>query len=95
MQHSHLKVDLLMSRFSPRVQAIVDSITSFAGMVLVALLAWRSFLEALAVKQLNIVSSLIKIPAFPFYYVVALGFVVLCLVTATQVIQYIEKAVKG
>jgi TRAP-type C4-dicarboxylate transport system permease small subunit len=94
-QQSHLKVDLVMSRFSPKVQAIVDSMTSLAGICIVALIAWRSLIEGFAVKQLNIISSLVKIPAFPFYYVVALGCAVLCLVMMTQVIQSIEKAMKG
>jgi TRAP-type C4-dicarboxylate transport system permease small subunit len=95
VQKSHLKVDLVMSRFSPRVQAVVDSITSFVGLLMVALIAWRSFVEAMAVKQLNIISSLLKIPAFPFYYVVSLGCAVLGLVMAAQMIQNIEKAAKG
>ena len=95
VQHSHLKVDLLMSRFSSRVQAVVDGITSLAGLVMVALIAWRSFLEGMAVQQLNIISSLVKIPAFPFYYVIALGAALLCLVMVTHLIQNIERAVKG
>jgi len=94
VQHSHLKVDLVMSRFSPRVQAIVDAITCFAGLCMVALIAWRSVLEAVMVQQLNIISSLLKIPAFPFYYVVAVGCALLCLVMVTQVIQSIKKAVQ-
>jgi TRAP-type C4-dicarboxylate transport system permease small subunit len=95
VQQSHLKVDLVMSLFSPRVQALVDSMTSFAGLCMVALIAWRSFLEALAVQQLNIISSLLGIPTFPFYYVVSLGSLLLCLVMATQVIQNIGRAVRG
>ena len=45
VQEGHLKVDLVMTHFSPRVQAIVDSITSCAGLILVALIAWRGFLR--------------------------------------------------
>jgi TRAP-type C4-dicarboxylate transport system permease small subunit len=95
VQYSHLKVDLVVSFFSPRVQAVVDSITSFAGLVMVALIAWRSFMEAIAVEQLHIVSSLVRIPAFPFYFVISLGCALLCLVMATHVIQHMEKAVRG
>jgi TRAP-type C4-dicarboxylate transport system permease small subunit len=94
-QQSHLKVDLVVSRFSPRVQAIVDGLTTLAGMVMVAFIAWRSFMEAIVVKELNIVSSLIKIPAFPFYYVIAMGSALLCLVMVGQVLEHIGKAVKG
>ena len=95
VQRSHLKVDLVMSKFSSRVQAVVDGITVFAGMIMVALFAWRSFLEALAVQELNIISSLLKIPAYPFYHVIALGCALLCIVMITQVIENIHKAVRG
>ena len=94
-QHGHLRVDLVVSRFSPRVQAVFDSITSMVGLMVVALIAWRSFVEGSAVRELNIISSLLKIPAFPFYYVVAVGSALLCLVMVTQVVQHIHKAVNG
>jgi TRAP-type C4-dicarboxylate transport system permease small subunit len=94
-QQGHLRVDLVVSRFSPRMQAVFDSITSMVGLIIVALIAWRSFLEGLAVRQLNIISSLLKIPAFPFYYVVAAGCALLCLVMVAQFIRDINKAVNG
>jgi TRAP-type C4-dicarboxylate transport system permease small subunit len=94
-QHSHLRVDLVMSRFSPRVQALVDGMTTLAGFAMVGLIAWRSLIEAMAVKDLDIVSSLLRIPAFPFYYVIALGSALLALVMVIQIIQYFGKAVRG
>lgn len=95
IQQGHLKVDLVMTHFSPRVQAIVDSITSCAGLIMVALIAWRGLLEGMAVQQLHIVSSLLKLPAFPFYYILALGCAMLCLVMVTNLIQNIDKVIKG
>ena len=94
-QRSHLKVDLVISIFSPRVQALFDTLTGLAGLIMVVLITWRNFIEAVAIRQLNIVSSLVKIPAFPFYYVIALGCAVLCLVMAVQVVQEFRKAIQG
>jgi TRAP-type C4-dicarboxylate transport system permease small subunit len=94
-QQGHLKVDLVVMRFSNRVQAVFDSLTLSVGMIMVALIAWRSLMEGLAVRELNIISSLLKIPAFPFYYVVAAGSALLCLMMAGQLIQNINKAVNG
>jgi TRAP-type C4-dicarboxylate transport system permease small subunit len=93
-ERSHLKVDLVMSLFSPRVQAIVDTMTGLAGLIVIALITWRNFIEALAIKELNIVSSLVKIPAYPFYYVISLGCAILCLVMVTQFIENIGKGIK-
>lgn len=95
VQQEHLKVDLVMTHFSPRVQAIVDGITSCASLIMVALIAWRGFLEGMAVQRLHIISSLLKLPAFPFYYVLVVGCAMLCLVMVTHLIQNIDKAVKG
>lgn len=92
-EKSHLKVDLVVDRFSPRVQAVLDSLTTLAGLCMVALIAWRSFLEGMAVQEMNLISSLIKIPAYPFYYVIAAGSVMLCVVMAIQFSQYLTKAV--
>jgi TRAP-type C4-dicarboxylate transport system permease small subunit len=94
VERSHLRVDLVMMLFPPRVQAVVDSVTSLAGLCLVGLITWRSFLEAVAVKDLHIESSLLRIPAYPFYYVMAVGFGVLCLVMVMQWIEGLGKAVK-
>lgn len=92
-EKSHLKVDLVLDRFSPWVQAVIDSLTTLAGLCLVALIAWRSFLEGMAVQEMNLISSLIKIPAYPFYYVIAAGSAMLCVVMAIQISQHLTKAV--
>src|SRR5690606_10079135 len=49
-EKSHLKVDLVVERFPPRVQGLIDSLTTVVGLCLVALIAWRSFLEGRAVQ---------------------------------------------
>ncbi|PKN32514.1 MAG: hypothetical protein CVU61_17745 [Deltaproteobacteria bacterium HGW-Deltaproteobacteria-19] len=94
VERSHLKVDLVMIMLPARVQAIVDSLTLLAGLCLVGLISWRSFLEAMVVKELNIESSLLRIPAYPFYYVMAVGFAILCLVMVVQFVEVVGKAVK-
>ena len=94
VERQHLKVDLVMMMFPPRVQAVVDALTMLAGLCLVGLITWRSFLEAGAMKDLNIESSLLRIPAYPFYYVMAVGFALLCLVMVMQWIEEMGKAVK-
>lgn len=93
-EKSHLKVDLVIERFSPRVQSIIDSLTTLAGLCLIILIAYQSFLEGRAVQELNLISSLIKLPAYPFYYVVAAGCIMLSLVMLCQLAQHLVKAVR-
>jgi TRAP-type C4-dicarboxylate transport system permease small subunit len=92
-ENSHLQVDLLVNRFPARVQGVIDTLTATVCLCLVALIAWRSFLEGLAVQQMHLISSLIKIPAYPFYYVVAAGCVMLCLVVVVRIMEHLGKAV--
>ncbi len=94
VERSHLRVDVVMIMFPPRVQSFVDSITSLAGLCLVGLMAWRGFVEATVVKDLHIESSLLGIPAFPFYYVMAAGFAMLCMVMMIQFAEDLSKAVR-
>jgi TRAP-type C4-dicarboxylate transport system permease small subunit len=92
---AHLKVDSLVSHFSPRLQAITDSFTYLIGLAICVIIGWRSFMEGVDLKRLNVVTSLLEVPVSPFYIVLALGFAVLSLVMVAQLIQYIAKAVKG
>ena len=90
----HLKVGLVMSRFSARVQAIVNSITLLASLCLCVFITWRSFLESMTSLRLGSTSSLLEVPDYPFYFMLTLGFTMLCLAIATELIQNIAKELK-
>lgn len=94
VKNGHVAVDLLVNRFSPRTQAVFDCITYFLGLGVCALISWRSFLEVPIVFRLNQSSIYLHVPVYPFYFILALGIAVLCLVMLTQLIQSIRKAVK-
>lgn len=91
----HVKVELFMSRFSPRVQAVCDSINYLAGLVLYGLIAWQSYSESFLVWKMDYASGILDVPVFPFYWVLTLGCAVLCLVIIAQMIQSAAKVVKG
>lgn len=92
---AHLKIDSVVSRFPPRLQAITDSFTYLIGLAICVIIGWRSLVEGIDLKRLNLVTSLLEVPVFPFYIVSALGFAILSLVMVAHLIQYIAKAVKG
>jgi TRAP-type C4-dicarboxylate transport system permease small subunit len=90
----HIAVDLVIERFSPRVQAITDSITLIISLAVCIILTWRSFVEAVITQNLRITSSLLDIPESIFRYVLAVGFAIVCIVAAFQVVENIAKVVK-
>jgi TRAP-type C4-dicarboxylate transport system permease small subunit len=95
VKNENITVDLIVPRFSPRVQAIFDSVTYLIGLVVVALISWRGFVEGIAVRQIGMDSLLLKIPEYPFYIVLGFGLAILCLVMLIQFVQHLNKAVKG
>jgi TRAP-type C4-dicarboxylate transport system permease small subunit len=94
VQGRHVKVELIMSRFSPRVQAICDSINYLVGLGFYGLIAWQSYSESFRVWEMNFVSGSLRVPFFPFYWVLAFGCAVLCLAIVTQMIQSVARVVK-
>jgi TRAP-type C4-dicarboxylate transport system permease small subunit len=91
----HVKVTLLLSRFRPRVQAILDSFTLFITLGVLAIMTWRGVLESLTIWDIHRESLLLKIPTYPFYWVMSLGFTFLCLVVLVQLVQSVAKAAKS
>jgi len=86
----HIVVDLVVSRFSPRVQALIDSLTTFLSFSLIGLITWRSILRARELWLKGEVSYLLSLPFFPFYYVLAFGCGVLSLVLLVQFIEGVK-----
>ena len=89
----HVKVTLLTSRLESRVQAILNSVMLFITFGFLVVMTWRGIAESLVIRQTNRQSLLLEIPVYPFYWVMALGLFVLCLIVLVQFIQSVIKAV--
>jgi TRAP-type C4-dicarboxylate transport system permease small subunit len=90
----HIAVDLVVDRFSPRVQAIIEIFTSLISVGICSILSWRGFVEAVITGRLKILSSQLDIPESPFRYVLAVGFAIVAVIALFQLIESIGKAVK-
>ena len=86
-----VKVDLVVARFKPRMQAVVDSLTILFSLVVGVIITWRSLTESLTLLQYNKVSSLLYIPTYIFYLIMSAGFTILCLVIITLLVKNIAK----
>ncbi|MGE5257621.1 MAG: TRAP transporter small permease subunit [Hyphomicrobiales bacterium] len=72
----HVGVDFLASRCSPRTQAVFQAITTFAGLLIIAILAWQGYVEGIHEKA---VSDQLRVPQWPFKLLVAAGGLLLLL----------------
>ncbi len=90
----HISVELVVERFSPKVQNRIEIGVLTATVVTLFVLSWRSFVEAVINMRLGITSSLLDVPESPFRYILAIGFTLVTVIALIQLIQDIAKEVK-
>jgi len=81
-------------RLPTRVRAYVDSFVHLLGIVLFALLAWRSYEYGRVLQDTGEVSMTQGIPFYPFVYAIALCCIPVCLVLLVELLKSVLKAVK-
>ncbi len=84
----HVGVDFLTSRYSPRIQAVLQAVTTLAGLVIIAILVWQGYLEGIHEKA---VSDQLRVPQWPFKLLVAVGGLLLWL---ELLLDFISSALK-
>jgi len=90
VQKDHISIDLLMSLLSPRVNAIFNSMTRVLGIGILAIMSWRTLVEADYTKVSGYTSQSLYIPIYPFLYAAALSFMVFCLVMVFNLYEHIK-----
>jgi len=88
-----ISVEVLISRFSRRVQAIVNCITYFLSLCFFSLVTWQSIVYIKIMFESNLVSAVLHIPAFPFVAALALGSLIFTLVILTDFLEYLSQVV--
>lgn len=95
LKKSNVRVDLIVGGLPQRVQAAFSSVTCFLSLVITAFFGWYTIPQGIYMLRLNRVSEMLDIPFFPFYFVVAFGFLILVFVLLANLIEFVHKAVKG
>jgi TRAP-type C4-dicarboxylate transport system permease small subunit len=95
VENRHIMIDEIIKRFPPRTVAIIDSITLLAVFGISALITWRLIISALFEYQFKtIISLMVRIPAYPFWWILAIAWIVFCLVLVNRVYENIREVVK-
>ena len=87
----HISIDLLTSRFPPKVQAILDPVIYLFGTGLFAFIAWGASVYAMRMWDAYRITGILPIPIYPFIFILALGSVLLALVLLVQFLDSIIK----
>lgn len=89
----HVDVNLVVSRFPQRAQAIVASVIGILSLGIWVLIAWQGSVYALEQLGIKEYSPALNMPLTPFRVVMVFGCVVLCLVLLLQLAKSVVKAV--
>jgi TRAP-type C4-dicarboxylate transport system permease small subunit len=89
----HVSVEVLTSRFSPKIQAILNCITYFLSFGFFSLITWQSIKYIRLMFKSNLISAVLHIPVFPFVAVLSLGSLVFSLVLLVDFLGYLSQVV--
>lgn len=91
-QRGHLSIDVLVSRFPAKARAIINAITCFFCIGLCGLIGWRSLVYAMHTWDRGHVTAILRIPLYPFVFVVAFGSILLGLVFLVHLLNWITES---
>jgi TRAP-type C4-dicarboxylate transport system permease small subunit len=91
----HIRVDIFMERLTPKGQALFDALTLFVGSWLVIILGWRAFMACLFMIRNDVRSPTLDVPIYPFYVIVAMGFISLFFSMIGIFVQKVTEAFKA
>jgi TRAP-type C4-dicarboxylate transport system permease small subunit len=84
---SHITVDILVSRFSQKAQAVIGRINHIISFFMISGIAVMCIVKGLELKDVSEASQLLKVPNYPFAFFLVLGFAVLCLEYVLDIIK--------
>lgn len=91
----HIMVSVLVERFSPRVQGLVDTVMSSISLYFTILLARETFAFAARMMAKGYSTGLLRLPIAPSIYIVGIGFAMLALVLLSDLVNAVLLVVKG
>ena len=89
----HIRIDFIVSRFSPRARAFVDSITTLVGIGILSLITWQSILYAESLRAGGDTTSVFLIPLYPSVWVVVFGSAIFCLAFIVDLLNHLAQVV--
>jgi TRAP-type C4-dicarboxylate transport system permease small subunit len=91
LEKGHVTIDVLTSHFPERIQAIIDSIVGFLGLLVAAVMTWQGCIYVLTIGESHLLSSVLLIPVYPFVAIVAFGLALYAIVLVLHLLEFIAK----
>lgn len=91
-QNGHIRIGLMREHSSPRVQAALDALSSFLGMILLIAVTWSVFRVSEHSLSFGVATTYFRIPEAPFQAVFALITAHFAIVLGRSFLGYLMKA---
>lgn len=95
MKKGHVRVDAAVTLLPKRTQQIFNSAVMLMGVVFFALMSWQTIIQANVMYTSGSYSTVLRIPVYPFVWVLFVATVVMTLIFLRDFIESTAKAVKG
>jgi TRAP-type C4-dicarboxylate transport system permease small subunit len=93
LQGAHIKVELIVSKFPPRLQKVMDSFNYILLIGISGLIASQTFMRALTARRLHIASSMLDVPQYPFVLVTTFSYLLLFLTSIVLMIHAVSSLI--
>lgn len=87
----HIAIEFIVEKFPGRAKFAIGAVNYAVNVVAYAFLAWQGVLYSLKLARVSVVSETIKIPLFPFSYVLAFALMFHAIVLLAQAAEYVWK----
>jgi TRAP-type C4-dicarboxylate transport system permease small subunit len=94
VRERNVRVEILAIRLPRKLLALVDVVTCFLSLGILALITWQGFLEFNDMLEVRRASNMLSVPAYPFHLILAVSCLILCGVLFIKLIQLAREAVK-
>lgn len=93
LMRRHIRIDIIVSRFSGRMQKMMMGIVYFLGAGIYGVIAYQGFLKAMDNAQnMYLTTATLNIPIAPFNFFLFLGFALFCLVFLVCILRPLPAA---
>ena len=91
LRADQMTMDTFIEKLPKKARYIIDTIVHFMGFVILGLMTWQLFIQAMRVQGMSQQSVVLQLPVFPFIYVAAICGIVL---TVVYVMHFLNSLMK-
>ena len=95
MLKGHIMVGILVERFPPHIRGLTDMVVNLIALVFSFILARELLFYPLSMLSRGYETGHLKIPVAPSIFLVAFGFIMLCMVLLLNLLKAAQSLVKG